>query len=279
MSAAAKATDCEVGDLSGKWGSLDTSSPVQVTYTDANLPLLSSDTILGRSVTILAAGQRLACATIKFGVPTIVAEVTIESRNNIDATFRMEQAVDYPNTSPTTVLVNTIAHKSASSGHRWRVHDDRGPGQCDRHLTYNPLLADGGECSPELSDDDKLAKCEVGDLSGRMGTLSVPMTNHAFGTVNLPLSGEYSVMGRDLAIYRMNDNGDKKKPLGAGCGMIRQLTVSSQSDSWSRENSVLFSVVIGCVVVVLVIAFSVFKTKRRKRNFDNDTTTKGLALL
>ena len=271
--------NCEVGDLSSKFGPITGSTYSAEGLVDTNLPLFGSNTILGRSVTIHDAdGQRWACATIKFGVPTIVAQVEINSDQKIKATIQFEQAADHPN-SPTTVLVNTVHTSSGSSmNHIWRVHR-RGGGNCARRGTYDPFMA-SDECSPGLSDDEKLSNCRVGDLSGKMGTLDVPMTNHAFGTVGLPLSGEYSVVDREMAIYRDQQHKENPDTLRGGCGLITEVTGSDHNDinsSTSAGDHLLIGVIaVGCVVVVLGIGFTVVKKRRRK---DNNTTTKGVALL
>jgi Cu/Zn superoxide dismutase len=59
------ADQCEVGDLAGKHGSLSTRMTVKANYTDYNLPLFGTASVVGRSVVLHGVdGTRLACATI-----------------------------------------------------------------------------------------------------------------------------------------------------------------------------------------------------------------------
>uniref|UniRef100_A0A3B3TB89 Superoxide dismutase copper/zinc binding domain-containing protein n=1 Tax=Paramormyrops kingsleyae TaxID=1676925 RepID=A0A3B3TB89_9TELE len=65
----------EVGDLSGRHGSLDNISDVEQFFSDWNLPLFGTNSIVGRSVVIHQSnGARLLCGTI--GYPGEVTEVS-----------------------------------------------------------------------------------------------------------------------------------------------------------------------------------------------------------
>jgi len=59
----------EVGDLSGKHGTLDLSAATRVLYMDTNLPLSGTNGVAGRSIVVHDVdGSRLACANINHAV-------------------------------------------------------------------------------------------------------------------------------------------------------------------------------------------------------------------
>ena len=223
MDDAAQATDCEVGDLSGKWGGLDASSPVRVTYTDANLPLFGSDTILGRSVTMhLPDGERYRCATIQFGLSTTVAEVLVtDADDSVSGIVRFEQATDYPDTSPTTVLVDVVRNDltaAATVDHKWHVHVDPvdwANGGCDSTGGHFLGGVEDAGCDADASDEEKAVNCEVGDLSGKLGKLELSSVNMAYGEANLPLTGDRAILGRSVVIHEEAAGGPR-----LACGTI-----------------------------------------------------------
>ena len=59
----------EVGDLSGKYGVLDTKQSIREVYNDTNLPLFGTNSIIGRSIVIHKMGraERWACSSIGWG--------------------------------------------------------------------------------------------------------------------------------------------------------------------------------------------------------------------
>ena len=64
----------EIGDLSGKFGSLNGLHFLNDVYTDPNIPLFGVDSIIGRSIVIHdSVGERWACANIEYATPIIRA--------------------------------------------------------------------------------------------------------------------------------------------------------------------------------------------------------------
>lgn len=57
----------EVGDLSGKFGSLATLSSLKNSFNDSYITLFGYDTVIGRSIVIQGTNQRLTCGTIERG--------------------------------------------------------------------------------------------------------------------------------------------------------------------------------------------------------------------
>ena len=63
---------------------------------------------------------------------------------------------------------------------------------------FNPLGVPPGQCSPTAPQ-----LCEVGDLSGKSGSLAgLPSADSMYYDSNLPLSGPNSIVGRSVVIHR-----------------------------------------------------------------------------
>ena len=192
-------TDCAIGDLSGKFGALDGPHNHE-SHVDTNLPLFGSHTIIGRSITIHASdGSRLMCSTIEFALPTVVHTVLLGDGNSI----RFEQAAGYPTESPTTILLNLESYPE-EEGHGWAILENRVNSlDCDMGGDYyNPLGVQPSNCTVDLTDEEKMEQCEVGNLAGKHGTLDLPASNVAFADAYLPLSGQkHSIRYRSAALY------------------------------------------------------------------------------
>jgi Cu/Zn superoxide dismutase/Na+-transporting NADH:ubiquinone oxidoreductase subunit NqrD len=200
---------CEVGDLSGKHGSF-VSTTASATYTDVNLPLFGKNSVVGRSIVIHDnTGARYACASI--GYPSMVRTVVSTFNGpEIYGTITMKQDAAM-SSAETTILVDLNRMDSAgntvtSTGHGWHAHvtsvitptGKLGSTNCaNGGGHYNPFGVTG-TCNPM-----NITTCEVGDLSGKLGTLSFPATggNRKFFTTPLPLSGMYSVAMRSIVVH------------------------------------------------------------------------------
>lgn len=68
----------EIGDISGKFGSLNGKSELMETYTDYNLPLFGVNSVIGRSFVIhkAAGGARWVCANIESTDEMRIAQIT-----------------------------------------------------------------------------------------------------------------------------------------------------------------------------------------------------------
>jgi hypothetical protein len=104
MTETQKATACEVGDLSGKFGLLTTSNAM-ATYSDGNLPLFGAKSIVGRSIVIHASdGSRLACASSGYpGTPKVVTAVFTGPNIYGNITLSQDASIS---TSDTSVFLN-----------------------------------------------------------------------------------------------------------------------------------------------------------------------------
>ena len=176
---------------------------------DANLSLSGQDGIFGRSLTIYGQnGKVIACTTIKSNAPTTTKNVVGVFRAvspGIAGTIVLRQSAENPD-SDTAVDINLMlvdarseplrglslaVYKSASTSNT--------EGSCEGiGEIFNPL----GKTS---CDKRKHSTCVIGDLSGKLGQLEIPLPGkgepHKFYIdTNLPLSGKNSVTGRSLVI-------------------------------------------------------------------------------
>ncbi|CAL4177305.1 unnamed protein product, partial [Meganyctiphanes norvegica] len=208
----------ELGDLSGKHGSLQSFDEIQTTLTDYNLPLFGPRSVTGRSIVIhQEMGDRWVCANLHSDLPMIRSAVTF--RYPVVGEIIFEQPENDP-LSETMVYIPSLVYSDGSHDdtgeHRWHVHEDipgndiyNGNMRCvsaGKH--YNPYIVSlnqkvYGDCNSENS-----ARCEVGDLVTRMGKLNVAgtisngaTTARFFTDTNLPLTGPHSIQGHSIVIH------------------------------------------------------------------------------
>ncbi|XP_040296699.1 uncharacterized protein LOC121008312 isoform X2 [Bufo bufo] len=186
----------EVGDISGRQGSLLNQDNVTKQYTDMNFPLSGTHGVLGRSLVIhYANGSRMQCASLLQDLPADAEWVraSAEFSGNISGRIWLSQIV-YPDggSGDTTMLVDLHSSSSATGKTiEWHIRTE------EHGETYNPYDISGqtgGWCtmqSPQL--------CRVGDLKGKHGRL-VPGNKVLVTDPNLPLAGDVTVIGRSLTV-------------------------------------------------------------------------------
>ncbi|KAG0723410.1 Superoxide dismutase [Cu-Zn] [Chionoecetes opilio] len=208
----------ELGDLSGKHGMLLGLPDTHATVTDHNLPLFGPRSVVGRGLVIhKAEGARWVCANLRPMTPQIRAAVTF--RYPLVGEIVFEQEADEP-LSDTSVLVTYLVYSDGSRNttgdHRWYVHRDP-PGRDFYNWTmrcvsagarFNPYKVSTEEKQYRGCSADSPSKCELGDLSGRLGFLRVsgtvkgaPESQKMMTDANLPLSGPRSILGHSIVIF------------------------------------------------------------------------------
>eukprot|EP00730_Choanoeca_flexa_P020108 TRINITY_DN9827_c0_g2_i1.p1 TRINITY_DN9827_c0_g2~~TRINITY_DN9827_c0_g2_i1.p1 ORF type:complete len:508 (+),score=123.09 TRINITY_DN9827_c0_g2_i1:195-1526(+) len=213
--------ECEIGDLSGKHGSWADLTSVEDTYTDGNLPLFGSNSIVGRSVVFhhKVTGERIACGTIEpeGAVKTVVARFS----GSVQGFVRLQQLADDP-LAPTTVLVGLsyqAVNAAPTVNHNWHVHVSPVTSDCaSTGGHYNPydLCLDStcGYSSTCGEDGEQQYNCEVGDVAGKGGPLSLgaAVAGQAaprvmYTDLQLPLSGPESVADRSVVLHAADFGG------------------------------------------------------------------------
>ena len=206
--AAARATGCYLGDLEGKFGTLDGAS-VTASFADrSRLSLFGANSIQGRSVIIYKSdGSRWACATI--GHARAVKTVVATFASSIKGQVVLKQLADDP-LSETTVLwdLNYVSpYQGATSWHKLHVHESAVTNQTECASAgghFDPFGVEVGNyatCTGNATA--KAVGCYVGDLTGKHGALSVGggPRRQFFTDLNLPLSGPNQIDARSIVLH------------------------------------------------------------------------------
>lgn len=210
-----------VGDLSGKYGSLQNRKKHFLQLYDTQLTLYGIYSVIGRALVIYYPdGSPLSCANIELNSDTITAFSTFVHPVQGQIIFR--QAKDDP-TSDTSVYVElsySISDvQSTTFNHGWHITErpvetgnEYSSTNCQSAGSiYDPYsIASGGaytcQCSPENP-----YRCKIGDLSHKIGYLDVPIykfrinetsivARYFYTTANVPVSGPTSIIGKSLVI-------------------------------------------------------------------------------
>ena len=229
----------EVGDLSGKYGSLKDQEQVRGKFYDPNLSLFGKYSILERSVVIHRSPvpKRWVCANIETNgqIITAVAQFTYPIAGRI--IFRQEMDNPFADTS---VLVESLLYSDGSKNdtrdHKWHVHVEE-PGKDYFNWTgrclsagphYNPYkVSMEGNLYNDCVNDHKPLRCELGDLFNKHGGVNVAgkkkdikASTKLFTDTNLPLSGPNSIIGHSIVIH--DDFAPKHRGNRMACTVIKR---------------------------------------------------------
>ncbi|XP_052229101.1 uncharacterized protein LOC127843264 [Dreissena polymorpha] len=212
----------EVGDFSGKFGSLANMNTVVKNFFDPTLQLFGKNSILGRSLVIHYAsdGSRWICSTIrhkenvqmttayaKFTYPVIGMLVLRQPKDQWYADTQIYVELDYGTDSSTTTV-----------NHNWHVHQYlAGPdfmaqeSRCSSAgAHFNPYGVDMSSNYSIECNSEKPFRCELGDLSGKHGNVNIRKSSggkqkYFFTDIQLPLTGPLSIIGKSLTIHTENN--------------------------------------------------------------------------
>lgn len=226
----------KVGDLSRKHGTFEGLQSAQRSLVDSSTSLFAPKSIVGRSLVLRAKVNdfRWVCGNIELDYDRsetreIVGVASFDDhRSKVSGFVRFSQLEHKDGTLSDTYIhvdlreqpqQNSHEHR-ASEPHNWsifvnQVGEDAFIAADDVRciaagFKWNPYLAQdtlesySSSCNEKLSDH---LACAMGDLGMRHGPIIVGPNNRlALSDSNLPLAGNYSVMGRSLIIF------DAKKP-------------------------------------------------------------------
>lgn len=219
----------EMGDLSGKFGTLENRKKYTTTYNDTMLPLFGPRSILGRSIVIHKKEKNLrwACSTIERGYsPSEASELRAIASFHHPQGFaygyvKMTQLVYRDGSESETIIEVKLRHpgkhdRNITRNHNWAIYVN--PVGVDAAVkvkdtrcvaggyVWNPYftqLADPlnddlyrQECGPDLP-----LRCHVGDISARVGPINIGLERQIFTDQNFPLEGPVSAMGRSIVIF------------------------------------------------------------------------------
>jgi len=252
------AAGVDIGDLSGKHGSLAGLDSVTKTFEDDELTLFGPQSIIGRSIVIHRnenGNPRWVCADIGYPreVKTVVADFFgSDGTGGVEGTITLKQVADAPD-SETSVLVDLrYADEAAATtvSHKWHVHqelvreagaDACGAASTGGHWNPNDLDIAAGVYSCDGSSFERAVDtCEVGDLSGKHGGLSLDSSASGgkvfYTDVNLPLSGPNSVAGRSIVVHADNLGGPR-----IACGSLNIIDDLAVADGGSGDDDATIS--------------------------------------
>ncbi|XP_076244983.1 uncharacterized protein Rsod [Calliopsis andreniformis] len=222
----------EMGDLSGKFGTLENRKKYTSTFNDTMLPLFGLRSILGRSIIIHKKEKNLrwTCSTIERGYsPSEASELRAIASFHHPQGFaygyiRMIQLIHRDGSQSETVIEVKLRHpgkhdRNITKNHNWAIYVN--PVGVDATVqventrcvaggyVWNPYftqLADPlnddlykQECGPDLP-----LRCYVGDVSSRLGPINIGLERQIFTDSNFPLGGSVSAMGRSIIIFDKN---------------------------------------------------------------------------
>ncbi|XP_034936914.1 uncharacterized protein Rsod [Chelonus insularis] len=218
----------EVGNLSGKFGTLDNRKRYLATFNDTSLPLFGYQSIIGRSVVIQKKHRniRWACSTIERGyAPSEARELRAIASFHHPQGFaygyiRMTQLI-YKDGSPSDTIIEVkLRHpgdhdRNITRNHNWAIFVN--PVGVDAIVkTQDTRCVAGGyiwnpyftQLADPLNEDlykqecgpDQPLRCHVGDLSARLGPIDIGLERRVFADANFPLEGAVSAIGKSIVI-------------------------------------------------------------------------------
>nr|XP_033772916.1 uncharacterized protein LOC117346857 [Geotrypetes seraphini] len=208
----------ELGDLSGRYGSLQGQKDFESTYIDWNLPLFGRNSIIGRSIVIHKSdNSRILCGNIEHEGEITTAVAVFRQTVVGRIIFRQMKNNPYADLSIFIELSYSNSSKPTTTNHNWHVHEfpistemDSSKEACNStHGHFNPYRASNSNYSLECHPLNPF-RCEVGDFSGKHMPIQLP--NHTrlgqaksfFTDTTSALSGFASIVGRSVVIHGAN---------------------------------------------------------------------------
>lgn len=234
--AAATVDRVKVGDLSRKHGTFEGLQSVQRSFVDSSTALFAPNSIVGRSLVLRAKVNdfRWVCGNIqleydKTETREIVGVASFDDPRALVAGFVRFSQLEHKDGTLSDTYIHVDLRRPTQPGfhepqahepHNWSVFVNQ-VGE-DAYIAadevrciaagfkWNPYLAQDNHENYAKSCNEKIADhlaCAMGDLGLRHGSVIVGANNRrALSDSNLPLAGNYSVMGRSLIIF------DSKRP-------------------------------------------------------------------
>ncbi|XP_049808255.1 uncharacterized protein LOC126251704 isoform X3 [Schistocerca nitens] len=227
----------QMGDLSGKFGTLDGLTSLNSAFNDTHLPLFGPYSIIGRSVVINKKNKnhRWACSSIERGYsPSEARELRAIASFHHPLGFaygyiRMTQLIYNDGSKSDTVIEVNLRHpgkndRNVTRNHNWAIYVNPVGVDASVKVLNTRCVAGGYMWNPyytQLADPlneelyrqecgpDNPLRCYVGDISGRLGTIDLGDKRKVFSDVNFPLEGDVSAIGRSIVIMN-KDRGSER---------------------------------------------------------------------
>ncbi|XP_022250858.1 uncharacterized protein LOC106467046 [Limulus polyphemus] len=222
-----------VGDLSGKYGTLKNKKQLFQQVRDVSLSLFGIHSVVGRALVIYKPnGEPLTCANIELTEkPLITAYSTFDTPIQGQVIFKQDAADPTADTSVYIELSYPAGTQNVvdkTYNHPWYVHLSPVPTGSGYSVTqcgvagprYNPYNVNTEGSYPCHCSDKSPSRCELGDTSGKLGYLNIPvfkiskddkpvLAKYFFTDPNLPLAGPTSIIGRSLVVYNPDFGNDR----------------------------------------------------------------------
>ncbi|XP_011497265.1 PREDICTED: uncharacterized protein LOC105361711 [Ceratosolen solmsi marchali] len=226
-----------MGDLSGKFGILNIHQRFIASFKDTQLPLFGLWSILGRSVVIYKKEKntRLTCTTIEREYAPLEAKElkAIASFHHpygfAYGYIRMKQLIYNDGSQSDTIIEVNLRHpgkynRNVTRNHNWAIYinpigidasiktkDTRCIAGGYRWNPYFTQLSDPlnqnlymQECGPDIP-----LRCDVGDISARLGPIDIGLERKVFVDQNFPLGGSITAVGKSIIILDSNFSSNK----------------------------------------------------------------------
>ena len=219
----------EMGDISGKFGTLENKKRCTSTFNDTMLPLFGLKSILGRSIVIHKTEKNLrwTCSTIERGyAPSEATELRAIASFHHPQGFaygyiRMTQLVHQDGSQSETLIEVKLRHpgkhnRNITKNHNWAIYVNPVGVDAAVQVKDTRCVAGGYMWNPyftqladPLNDDlykqecgsDLPLRCYVGDVSGRIGPINIGLERQIFTDSNFPLGGRISAIGKSIIIF------------------------------------------------------------------------------
>ncbi|XP_063285187.1 uncharacterized protein LOC134571068 [Pelobates fuscus] len=231
----------EIGNLSGRHGTLQGFKEIKHVLIDYNLPLYGTNSIIGRSVVLSTPdGLHRVCSTIQQEEETTIAFASFHTEIIGRVLFR--QPVDDPDDDLSILIEFASASGSTSTGHKWHVHEfpllteAENCASAGRH--FNPYNISTGENYSMECRSHRPLLCEAGDYAGRHTTLTIladSPTRYFFTDTSSSLSGPASIIGKSLVVHGRDGVSSRM----ACANILLQRPLKAKTSSWFGTGNAL----------------------------------------
>ena len=220
--------NCEIGDISGKFGNLPSSPVITQQLSDKFLSLFGVYSIIGRSIVIhFQNTSRFVCANIGYpdSLDTTPSTGLLYSpfRNVFTGNIFYRQHTSSSSTASVYTDLYRIMGSANSNSHNWHAHRDSldlsglncslaGPHYNPRNVDVNPETGYLARCGSMTSAKQK--ECEIGDLSNKGDPFEVVnrIIKQFYSDTDLPLLGNadgFLINDRSTVIHEENLGGPR----------------------------------------------------------------------
>ncbi|XP_050553803.1 uncharacterized protein LOC118270440 isoform X1 [Spodoptera frugiperda] len=232
----------ELGDLGAKYGLVESQS-LTTAFNETQLSLFGPYSVLGRSVVLhkKQKNRRWACSSIERGYsPSEARELRAIASFHHPGGFatgyiRFTQLIHNDGSASDTVIEVKLRHPgvrdtNVTLNHNWAIFVNPVGVDAAVKVTNTRCVAGGYRWNPyftQLADPlnhdlynqecgpDNPLRCDVGDLTNRLGPINIGSKRQMFMDSNFPLEGTVSAVGRSIVIF-----GPERSPERFACANI-----------------------------------------------------------